>query len=897
MPVPLLATKLYVPRPRDGAVARPRLLARLDEGAARTATLVSAPAGYGKTTLVASWVAARPRPVAWLALDPADRDPARLRTYLAASLDAHADGVDADLRALARTAPGDEVLAALAQEVAARVGPFAWVLDDVHLVDAADAEAVLAFQLEHLPVGAHLVLITREDPALPLARLRARDALTEVRVADLRFTEAEAAAFLRTATGRPLSDAEVAALDARTEGWAAALQLAAVSLRGREDVAGFVAGFAGSHRFVADYLIEEVLHQQPAEVQDFLVRTSLLERLNGPLCDAVTGRPAGDGVRTLVALERADLLLVPLDDTRTWYRYHHLLADVLRARLRERHSDQEAALHGRASAWYEAHGFAVEAVHHALAAGEPERAAALVEGAWSDVHDAHGYGTVDAWLRALPDDLVRARPGLAVAAGWTALMQGRTEAVAPRFDDAERALADGGRSPAAHAALAAAVAAGRAYLAQALGDVEATRAHAQRVLDLGEEGAGRWRGVAATLLAIAAWRRGDLATAERAVADTFDGWLAAGRPLEAVSVTYVHASVLVAQGRLRDASAAYERALRIAEEALGPGLPVDAAELLRGYADLARKRGDLEGADRRLARARDVAVRGVVPDWRHRFGASEALLALSRGDLDGAAERLEEAGRDVVATALPVLQPLEALLARVRLRQGRWREAWAWAEASGLALDAPLRYGDAHRQLTVARVHVARHAVQPDAAALSATTAALSRWVDEADAAGYGEAALDARVALAAALDAGGERAAALAVLEAALAAAEPEGHVGVFLDEGPTLAPLLGAAAAQGARPAFVAAIRAAAVASARAPRTGAAVGAGRTDGIEPLTDREADVLRLIAEGRSNQEIADRLDLALSTVKGYVRNVFGKLLVQRRTEAVARARDAGLID
>ena len=380
MNMPILATKLYIPLPRTNVVLRPRLIERLNEGLHRKLTLISASAGFGKTTLVSEWVAGCERPVAWLSLDEGDNDPTRFLTYLVAALQTIApnigEGVVGALQS-PQPPPTESILTALLNEIAALPDKFVLVLDDYHVIDAKPIDDALTFLLEHLPPQMHLVITTREDPQLPLARLRARGHLTELRAADLRFTPAEAAAFLNQVMGLDLSAEDIAALETRTEGWIAGLQLAALSMQGREDVPGFIRAFAGDNRYIVDYLVEEVLQRQPDHVRSFLLQTAILDRLNGPLCDAVTGQEEGNA--RLEALERGNFFVVPLDDKRHWYRYHHLFADVLSAHLMAEQPDQVATLHRRASEWYEQNGSAADAIRHALAAEDFARAADLVE--------------------------------------------------------------------------------------------------------------------------------------------------------------------------------------------------------------------------------------------------------------------------------------------------------------------------------------------------------------------------------------------------------------------------------------------------------------------------------------------------------------------------------------
>src|SRR5438874_2467336 len=444
MPTPILATKLYLPPLRPNVVSRPRLLERLNEGLHRKLTLIAAPAGFGKTTLVSEWVAfierARTR-TAWLSLDEGDNDPARFLAYLIAALQTIAatigDGVLGVLQS-PQPPPTEAILTALLNEITTLPDNFVLVLDDYHVIDAKPVDMALTYLVEHLPPQMHLVIATREDPQLPLARLRARSHLTELRAADLRFTASEAAAFLNQVMGLSLSAADIAALEDHTEGWIAGLQLAALSMQGHHDVAAFIRAFAGDHRYIVDYLVEEVLQRQPEPVRRFLLQTSILDRLSGPLCDAVTGQREGNA--RLEALERGNFFVVPLDDTRHWYRYHHLFAEVLSAQLLAEQPNQVATLHRRASAWYEQHGSTVDAIRHALAAFDFGRAADLVELAVPAMARSRQEATVLGWLKALPDELVRARPVLSVHYAGALLLHGVLEGVEARLRDAEQWL-------------------------------------------------------------------------------------------------------------------------------------------------------------------------------------------------------------------------------------------------------------------------------------------------------------------------------------------------------------------------------------------------------------------------------------------------------------------------
>ncbi len=457
MSTAILTTKLYIPLPRPKVVLRPRLVERLNEGLHGKLTLISAPAGFGKSTLVSEWVAGCERPIAWLSLDAGDNDPARFLAYLVAALQTIFAGIGAGvLAALESPQPPatDALLTVLLNEIAAMRQEFILVLDDYHLVDAKSVDAstsvdgALTFLSEHQPPQMRLVIATREDPPLPLARLRARGQLTELRAADLRFTPIEAAEFLNQVMGLDLSAEEIAALESRTEGWIVGLQLAALSMQGHQDTAGFIKSFTGSHHFVLDFLVEEILGRQTESVQTFLLRTSILDRMCGPLCDAVLLDPSASGQKTLEYLERANLFVVPLDNERRWYRYHHLFAELLRQRLHlrtaspaEGETGSVVELHARASEWYEANGLVLEAFHHAAAANDIERAERLITGGGIPLHSLFAATAMLDWLDSLPKTVLNTRPRLWISSATSALLAGQTIGVEEKLQAAEAALA------------------------------------------------------------------------------------------------------------------------------------------------------------------------------------------------------------------------------------------------------------------------------------------------------------------------------------------------------------------------------------------------------------------------------------------------------------------------
>src|SRR5215210_192767 len=457
MSAPILATKLYIPPPQPKVILRPRLIERLNEGLHRKLTLVSAPAGFGKTTLLGEWVAACERESAWLSLDEGDNDPTRFLAYLIAALQTIAPNIGEGVLEVLQSPqppPTESILTALLNEIDTVPDDFVLVLDDYHVIDGSAVDEALSFVLEHLPPRMHLVIATREDPHLPLARLRGRGQLSEVRADDLRFAPDEAAEFLNQVMGLSLSAEDIATLETRTEGWIAGLQMAALSMQGRADATSFIKSFTGTHHFVLDYLVEEVLKQQPESVQTFLLRTSFLGRLCGPLCDAVMLDPAVSGQEILEYLERANLFLVPLDDERRWYRYHHLFAELLRQRLHQRSTSSPAdegtgvdALHIRASQWYEDHGLAFEAFEHAAAAHDVARAARLIEGEGIPRHFRGAVMTILDWLESLPSSVLNARPALWWRYASFLLVNGQTTGVEEKLQAAEAALAQ--RAPGA----------------------------------------------------------------------------------------------------------------------------------------------------------------------------------------------------------------------------------------------------------------------------------------------------------------------------------------------------------------------------------------------------------------------------------------------------------------
>ncbi len=916
MPTPILATKLYLPPVRSKFVARPRLIQRMDEGLDHKLTLISAPAGFGKSTLASEWVTASGRPAGWLLLDEGDNDPTRFLAYLVAALKTVTDKTGpttfgAEVLGLLESpqpAPTESIVTALLNEIAAIPENFILVLDDYHVIDTEPANSALAFLLEHLPPQMHLVITTREDPNLPLARLRVRNQLTELRAADLRFTPSEAATFLNQVMGLSLTEADVSALEIRTEGWIAGLQLAALSMQGRADTASFIQSFTGSHRFVMDYLVEEVLHQQPESIQTFLLYTSILDRLCGPLCDAVLNggadsSAAQSGQEVLAYIEQANLFLVPLDNERRWYRYHHLFADLLRQRLYQRAAlspDDEpgvALLHIRASQWHEENGSTADAVRHALAADDFERVARLAELAWPAMDGQFQSAAWMEWVQRLPDDLVRARPVLCVAYAWAYLNAGEMEAGAVWLRDAERRM---DTSPPASESddrpmvvvdekqfqtLPASIATAWAYIAQARGDIPSSVTHAQRALDLLPEDDYLRRGPAAGLLGLAQWTIGDLEDAYRTIAHAMATFESIGSVVFALSGTFGMGDIRVAQGRLREAIGVYARAKELADR-LGEPAPPGTADIHLGLSKIYREQGLLEAAEEEMQKNEALGEKAALGDWPYRLRRAQAQVKVDEGDLDGALALLDEAARLYYPTPVPDLRPIGALKAQVWLAQGRLADAQAWAVERGLSVNDELSFLHEFEHIILARILMAQNQNGP-------AVALLERLLQAAERGERRGSEIEIRVALALAHQAQNEIPAALAVLARALDLAEPEGYVRIFVGEGDPMRILLEEAAAASISPVYVGRLRAAF----GEPEVSAPVNQPSNQPlVEPLSDRELDVLKRLGSELSGPEIAETLMISLNTLRTHTKNIYSKLSVNSRRAAVSQAQELGLL-
>jgi LuxR family transcriptional regulator, maltose regulon positive regulatory protein len=890
MPDPILATKLYIPSPRSNVVHRPRLIERLNDGSpvGGQLTIISAPAGFGKTTLISEWIATGKR-AAWLSLDEGDNDLNRFLIYFVTALQTIFPNLGEEALGMLQSQqpPSSEsILTTLLNEIASLPENFILVLDDYHLIDARPVDLALGFLLDHLPRQMHLVITTREDPSLPIARYRARGCLTELRAADLRFTPAEAADFLNQVMSLNLSVEEITALETRTEGWIAGLQLAAFSMQGHPDTTGFIQSFTGNHRFVLDYLLEEVLNQQSESIQKFLMRTSILERMCAPLCDAVLLDPSISGQEALEYLDCANLFIVPLDNERRWYRYHHLFADLLRQRLQRSATlnpgdDQSpvSAMHARASQWYEDNSLEIEAFHHATAANDIERVERLLEGAGMPLTFRGGSVLVLHWLASLPTSVLDARPSLWVAYAAALLFTGQNTAVEQKLLMAEAALSFL-ESDIRTRDLVGRIALLRATLAVIARDVDTIIAQSRRALDYLRPDNLVIRTATTWSLGYAYQLNGNRAGATQAYTEVISTEKSLGDSVYSLAATLSLGQVQETDNRLHQAAESYRRALQLA----GDPPRLMASEIYLGLARLFYEWNDLDAAQEQFQKSVPLAQQMEKVDTPISCGIFLARLKLAQGDIAGAGDALNEAEefarRHHFVSRMPDIAAAQVILL---LRRGDLAKAEDLAQMYQLTSSK-------------ARIHLARGSPSEAIVKLDPLrhNAEAKEWQDER---------LNVMVLQAVSFHALGEKERAVQILYDALALAESGGFIRLFVDEGAPIAQLLSEAAhqlgvlpnAQGGIPGYIRKLLI-------AFELEQSKFEGKPDRLptqphdELLSQREIEVLQLIAQGFSNHEIGEKLFLALDTVKGHNRRIFDKLQVQRRTEAILRARELGLI-
>jgi len=931
MTTPLLTTKLHVPRLRPERISRPRLVERLESGLSRPLTLISAPAGFGKTTLVAEWLASSRRPSAWLSLDEQDNDPTRFLAYLTAALRAIEDEAgQATMTTLTLAGPQASLPALMPQlvnEISAIPEEFILVLDDYHLLTSQPIHTGVGILVDHLPACMHLVLVTRADPPLPLARLRARGQLNELRQADLRLTPEEAADLLQQAMEGTLSSSQIEALNERTEGWIAGLQMAALALQERSTAPGFpppdtdafIEAFGGTQRHILDYLVAEVLGRQSEPVQSFLLRTSILDRLSGPLCDSVIGaplaasegeedraaRPAAaapasfSGKQMLEELERNNLFVTPLDDRREWYRYHRLFADLLRQRLQSAATAEGESsvteLNLRAARWFEAQGMLPEAIRHTLTAGEYLAASELIERAAPMAWRSGELATLQEWLDALPEAVTASRPLLSVYAAVILLLRSTS------IDPVERLIRQITQQDQA-GRLEGEVLLLRALVAMFQGDLQSGLAAAQAAVQR-LPGESVFRGLALRTLSAIHLLAGDLAAAERLLEQDLTSGEATGDLLGLSASLRRLGSLALYRGELTKARSFYQRALDLSRDSSGRLWPM-AGRILTHLGELALEQNRLEEAQDFITQAVEV-LDLFVPGWNSGSYVLLARLRQALGDEAGAGQALAIARERAAGTTTSMDDVyLEVQAARLALAQHDRASAERWAAVLGSSA-ATARRQPGQEIETLVRSRIFNEIVQATLARLwlirgqpDEALSVLDRLESEMPGSGEVGNRVEVQMLRALASSALGQTDQALADLEQALRLAEPEGFVRTFIDEGEPMASLLREAARRGVVTGYANRLLAALEESDR-PRAAAPTGKaapGLPTSVEPLTEREIEVLRLLRTALTTPEIAGELGIAPSTVRTFVKHLYGKLGVHRRIEAVDRAEELGLL-
>ena len=923
MAATILATKLYIPPLRAKTVPRSRLIERLNEGLTGKLSLISAPAGFGKTSLISEWVHGCHLPAAWISLDEGDSDPARFIAYLTAALQKIKTGFGErilDALQSPQPLPSESLLPALLNEITTISDHFILILDDFHSVDSQAVVQTLAFLLDHLPPQMHVVIATREDPSLPLSRLRARAELTELRSSDLRFTPAEATEFLNQVMSLDLSVENIAALETGTEGWIAGLQLAALALQcqvtqSHSEAGGFIQSFTGSHRFVLDYLVEEVLQHQTVEVQAFLLRTSILGRLCGQLCDAVLLSPAGSSQKALEDLEHANLFIVPLDNERRWYRYHQLFGDLLHQRLGQSLSPSEITeLHHRASPWYEKNGDEAEAFRHAFAAGDYGRAAGLAELAWQGMEESFRSAAWLGWVKKLPDDVIRMRPVLSTQMAQAFIDAGEPAASEDCLQEAERSLNGSSdrmvvADEAQLGALPAVIAMTRAYNAQVQGNLSDTVKYAELALQYIPEGDLFRRAQATITLEMTHWARGDLEAARSALVDWMDSMQKAGNFAFVVASAFALADILVAQGRLREAVETNQQAIQLAAEHGKDAQQITAHHYL-GLAMIRHEMGEDATAPEYLQKAKEMGEQTTLVDWSYRWHTALARLKEAEGALGAALILLDEARHAYVKTLIPDIRPIEALKANVYLKQGHLDKAQDWVVKRGLSAKDETSYLNEFEHLVLARVLIAEYQSQRSNDSVLQAIGLLERLLKAAEAQKRTGSVIEILLAQALAHQAQGNLPLALASLERALTLAAPEGYFRLFVDAGEPVHLLLLDFRARLEKPSsgqshplhiYVAKLLAAFATPVDKLSTTPALAAGATmkspkvEMIELLSERELEVLKLLRTELSGPEIAGELVISPNTFRTHTKNIFSKLGVNNRRAAVRRAEELDL--
>ncbi len=901
MPETLLYTKLFAPPIRPSLVPRQRLEKQLNQGLqlGHKLTLISAPAGFGKTTLASIWLQANSKAapavaIAWLSLDEGDNDLARFLTYLIAALE-QSDAIAATFGQEILTPlqspqplPAEAILTPLINELASIPDRIVLVLDDYHLIEAQPIHDALGFFIENSPPSIHLVLATREDPPLPISRLRARNQLTELRAADLRFTSYEATDFLTGMMGLELSAEDMIALEDRTEGWVTGLQLAALSLQGSKDVTEFIHSFSGSHRYVLDYLIEEVLGQQSKGIQNFLLQTAVLNHLTASLCNHLIGQD--NSQEMLEMLEHANLFIIPLDEERRWYRYHHLFADLLRQRLHQSQPEKVSILHIKAGEWFKDQGFYQEAIKHLLAGEDYQNAAELIKAIGFDMIQQGKHTTVVGWINALPEEFVKEHPYLCVLQARSLQLTGDLETSEARLIDAENAMdSQNYQNEESENSILGLIHSCRAYSSFMIGDHDNTISHAHQALEQLPVTATLTRVQTALYLGIAYRYQGQIHTA----LDIYNEILPTIPSLGGHSIAvlcYLHLGDLhMEMAQLQRAKELYEQALDSTELHTGrPDMPFTGYVYV-SISRILRQWNQLEDAYRLTVKGLALCREWNVADILALSCLELASIHQALGNDEQAQASIQEAGNIFDSFSAWGRKIADAHQAKFDLAHGDIQSAASWAQTTDLAADGAFEFHREIEYLVLARVFIAQRRFVK-------AFALVERIYRVAQEIGKKQTELEGLILLALVFSDQGKVDEALVHLEQALSIGEPEGIIRIFVDEGPRMADLLQEALECGLAPEYVRRLLAAFPAGVSSQTAVTQTPVDQSDLVEPLSEREIEILQKIAEGLTNPEIADRLYLSLNTVKVHTRNIYSKLDVHNRTQAVAKARALGIL-
>ncbi len=890
MATPVLLTKLFRPAKQSNFVERPRLIDKLDAGLDRRLTLVSAPAGFGKTTLISDWIDNSNRAGVWLSLDKHDNDLSRFLTYLITCVQQIDESIGADiLSALnASQAPDQDLLVGLVNDLAQVKDDFILVLDDYHLIEAEPIHEAVDFLLDHMPNNMHLAITGRSDPPLPLARLRVRRQMTEIRAADLKFTTNEAASFFNDFMDLELSTAEIATLESRTEGWIASLHLAALSLQGRENKHDFIAAFSGGHHHLIDYLVDEVLLRQPPQIQSFLLKTSILSRISASLCDHLL--ESSTSVENLEQLEKSNLFVIQLDDERQWYRYHHLFADFLQQRLQVKEPQELANLHRRAAQWLRENGFTHEAIGHAFAAGDVDMAADIIDSICMSMAMDSQLVTLSEWQSRLPEVVVAARPWLCISFAWSRLLTGEIAAVEPLLQKAETAIANRETAADDDAEVRGYITVMRAFIARGMGEFRrAIEISLEARKKLSEEDLAIW-GILALNLGNSYLACGELVEADKTLTEAGTACRKARNYYAEIAAISNRSYLQMIQGHLQEAAKIAQKAIQLGTER-GGGHPLPATGY--GYVGLGQvfyEWNNLSEAESNLVRGLELGKKINEVSILMRGNLALARLRVTQGDSDAAMVALNHARELAPCCRLPEGPQIDGWEMDIKLALGNLEEPRRWADEYANQSREPLDYLNFRLDLTLARVRLEQG--RP-----AETLGVLETLLPAAKAAGrHGDMVeILALTALAQASD--GEKEEAMAALQKALELGEPEGYARTFIDNGQPMAALLKEAVARGICRDYAAKLlKIFGGESGRKTSRSAGHLTGNQPLVDPLSDRELEVVALVADGLKYQEIADKLVVSLNTIRTHSKNIYTKLGVDNRTKAIDKARELKLI-